>query len=206
MWQRGRDARLLLVRTSTQCRLFDDQPRHIWRPAQLGEVSKGASCLLEWEAKKGRIWKQISDARRDLRTDDGYPRVWMFCVPALSGLVLHQLASLHWAGCPVNRMNCYEPLFKAEWTDENLFSKQDQLMLTRLSPQLSSMFSLHLQSSWERLNPVSCVASIAQTELWVRYNVRTVINLSSLYIGKMFSLNNVKSPPFALGTMCLAAP
>ena len=168
-----------LVRISTQCRLFDDQQQHIWRTAQLGEVSKGAFCLLDWEAKKGRIWKQISDARRDLRTDDGYPRVWMFCVPALSGLVLHQLASLHWTGCPVNRMNCYEPLFKAEWTDESLFSKQDQLMLTRLSPQLFSMFSLHLQSSWERRNPVSCVASIAQTELWVRFPL-------SLHIGNIF--------------------
>ena len=113
-----------LVRISTQCRLFDDQPRHIWRPAQLGEVSKGASCLLDWEAKKGRIWKQISDARRDLRTDDGYPRVWMFCVPALSGLVLHQLASLYWAGCPVNRMNCYEPLFKAEWLMRTSFQSR----------------------------------------------------------------------------------
>ena len=72
-------------------------------------------------------------------------------------------------------------------------------MLTRLSPQLFSMFSLHLQSSWETLNPVSCVASIAQMKLSVR-------NLSSLYIGKMFSLNNFKSPQTALGTMCLAAP
>ena len=115
-----------LVRTSTQCRLFDDQPRHIWRTAQLGEVSKGASCLLDWEAKKGRIWKQISDARRDLRTDDGYPSVWMFCVPALSGLVLHQLASLSrmpseqdellWTSFQ-RRMNWWEPLFKAGSTD-----------------------------------------------------------------------------------------
>ena len=118
-----------LVRISTQCRLFDDQQQHIWRTAQLGEVSKGASCLPtgvrgkkgqnlktnQWCAQRFEDWRWLSESLDVLRWSFVRPGLASACFSSLNRMPSEQ-DELLWTSFQ-RRMNWWEPLFKAGSTD-----------------------------------------------------------------------------------------
>ena len=127
MWQRGRDARLLLVRSSTQCRLFDDQPAHLkngsigWSK-QRGLLSSGLRGKKgqnlktnQWCAQRFEDWRWLSESLDVLRPSFVRPGLASACFSSLSRMPSEQ-DELLWTSFQ-RRMNWWEPLFKAGSTD-----------------------------------------------------------------------------------------